>query len=36
MDKPIDTSHVANREDEIGLMNRVRAIIERNYKEDIV
>ncbi len=35
MDKPIDTSHIANREEEISLMNRVREIIARNYKEDI-
>jgi 1-acyl-sn-glycerol-3-phosphate acyltransferase len=35
MEKPIDTSHIASREEEIALMNRVREIIERNYKEDI-
>src|SRR5208283_4170955 len=35
MDRPIDTSHVANREEEIALMNRVRNIIERSYREDI-
>ena len=36
MDKPIDTSNIANREEELALMKQVRAIIERNYKEDIV
>jgi 1-acyl-sn-glycerol-3-phosphate acyltransferase len=35
LDKPIDTSRVATREEEIALMNCVRGIIERNYKEDI-
>ncbi len=35
MDKPIDTSHVAGREEEIVLMKRVREIIERNYREDV-
>ncbi|MGA9406781.1 MAG: lysophospholipid acyltransferase family protein [Bacteroidota bacterium] len=35
MEKPIDTSHVATRGEEIALMNRVRGIIERNYREDI-
>ena len=35
MEKPIDTSHVATRDEEIALMNRVRGIIERNYREDI-
>ncbi len=35
MEKPIDTSHVATRGEEIALMNRVREIIERNYREDI-
>jgi 1-acyl-sn-glycerol-3-phosphate acyltransferase len=35
MEKPIDTSHIVTREEEIALMNRVREIIERNYKEDI-
>jgi 1-acyl-sn-glycerol-3-phosphate acyltransferase len=35
MEKPIDTSHIATREEEIALMNRVREIIERNYREDI-
>ena len=33
--KPIDTSHIATREEEICLMKNVRGIIERNYKEDI-
>jgi 1-acyl-sn-glycerol-3-phosphate acyltransferase len=35
MEKPIDTSHVTTREEEITLMNRVREIIERNYREDV-
>jgi 1-acyl-sn-glycerol-3-phosphate acyltransferase len=35
MDKPIDTSHITSREEEIALMNSVREIIERNYREDI-
>jgi 1-acyl-sn-glycerol-3-phosphate acyltransferase len=35
MDKPIDTSHIAGREEEIALMNKVREIIARNYREDI-
>jgi len=35
MEKPIDTSNVTNREEEIALMNRVREIIERDYREDI-
>lgn len=35
MESPIDTSLVATREEEIALMNRVREIIERNYREDI-
>jgi 1-acyl-sn-glycerol-3-phosphate acyltransferase len=36
MGKPIDTSHITTREEEIALMKRVRDIIERNYKEDVV
>jgi 1-acyl-sn-glycerol-3-phosphate acyltransferase len=35
MEKPIDTSNIRTREEEIALMNRVRAIIERDYREDI-
>lgn len=35
MEKPIDTSTITTREEEIALMNRVRAIIERDYREDI-
>ena len=35
MDKPIDTSCIATREEEIALMNKVREIIARNYREDI-
>lgn len=35
MEKPIDTSNITTREEEINLMNRVRAIIEREYREDI-
>jgi 1-acyl-sn-glycerol-3-phosphate acyltransferase len=35
MEKPIDTSNITTREEEIALMNRVRAIIERDYREDI-
>jgi 1-acyl-sn-glycerol-3-phosphate acyltransferase len=35
MEKPIDTSNIATREEEIALMNRVRTIIEREYREDI-
>ena len=35
MEKPIDTSNITTREEEIVLMNRVRAIIEREYREDI-
>jgi 1-acyl-sn-glycerol-3-phosphate acyltransferase len=35
MEKPIDTSNITTREEEIALMNRVRAIIERDYRENI-
>lgn len=35
MEKPIDTSNIKTREEEIALMNRVRAIIERDYRENI-
>ena len=35
MEKPIDTSNIKTREQEIDLMNRVRAVIERNYREDV-
>ena len=35
MEKPIDTLNITTREEEIALMNRVRAIIERDYREDI-
>lgn len=35
MEKPIDTSNIKTREEEIVLMNHVREIIERNYREDI-
>ena len=35
MEKPIDTSNILTREEEIALMNRVRGIIERDYREDI-
>ena len=35
IDKPIDTSHIANREEELALMKRVRNIIEQSYREDI-
>jgi 1-acyl-sn-glycerol-3-phosphate acyltransferase len=35
MEKPIDTSNITTREEEIALMNRVRTIIERDYREDI-
>ncbi len=36
IEKPIDTSDISTREEEIVLMNRVREIIERDYREDIV
>ncbi len=32
---PIETKNIKTREDEIALMNRVRDIIARNYREDI-
>ncbi len=35
VEKPIDTLNITTREDEIALMNRVRDIIARNYREDI-
>ncbi len=35
MDKPIDTSHITSRDEELALMKRVRGIIELNYREDI-
>ena len=35
MGKPIDTSHITTREEEIALMKRVRNIIEQSYREDI-
>ncbi len=35
IEKPIDTSNISTRDGEIALMNRVRGIIERDYKEDI-
>ncbi|HTR82179.1 MAG TPA: lysophospholipid acyltransferase family protein [Bacteroidota bacterium] len=35
IEKPIETSHTHSREQEVDLMNRVREIIERNYREDV-
>ncbi|MDE3057270.1 MAG: 1-acyl-sn-glycerol-3-phosphate acyltransferase [Bacteroidota bacterium] len=35
VEKPIETTNIKTREDEIALMNRVRDIIVRNYREDI-
>ena len=35
MGKPIDTARIATREEEIALMNSVREIIARNYRQDI-
>ncbi len=35
LEKPIDTSNIKSREDEVDLMNRVRDIIAKNYREDV-
>ena len=35
IEKPIETSGIASREEEIAMMNKVRGIIERNYREDV-
>jgi 1-acyl-sn-glycerol-3-phosphate acyltransferase len=35
MEKPINTTNITTREEEIALMHRVRTIIERDYSEDI-
>ena len=35
IEKPIETSGIASREGEIAMMNKVRGIIERNYREDV-
>lgn len=35
IEKPIETTRISSREEELSMMNRVREIIERNYREDI-
>ena len=35
LEKSIDTSNIKSREEEIALMNRVRDIIAKNYREDV-
>lgn len=35
VEKPIDTSNISSRDEELALMKRVREIIERNYREDL-
>jgi 1-acyl-sn-glycerol-3-phosphate acyltransferase len=35
IEKPIETTDISSREEELALMNRVRGIIERNYREDV-
>lgn len=35
VEKPIETTNIKTREDEIALMNRVRDIIARNYRENV-
>ena len=35
IEKPIETTGISSREEELAMMNRVRGIIERNYREDV-
>jgi 1-acyl-sn-glycerol-3-phosphate acyltransferase len=35
IDPPIETTGISSREKELAMMNRVRGIIEKNYREDV-
>jgi 1-acyl-sn-glycerol-3-phosphate acyltransferase len=35
IEKPIETTQIFSREEELIMLNRVRGIIERNYREDV-